>query len=160
MKLKSFLLTMVSFVLLSGSALIAADFDWMVNLNLRSDSDPHAYRSGLASRFGLPESELNVILRSAGAPADAYMVLRLSELSGRSHEDVLRHYHANKHRGWGAMAQDFGIKPGSGEFKALKAGHDMHDFDDRRDDRRDDRDRGDRYQDHGNSNKEHGKKGR
>lgn len=152
MKLKSFLLTTVSFVLLSGSALMAADFDWMVNLNLRSDSDPHAYRSGLASRFGLPESELNVVLKSAGAPADAYMVLRLSELSGRSHEDVLRHYHENKHKGWGAMAKDLGIKPGSSEFKALKSGHDMRDFDDdRRDDRRNDRDRD---QEHG---KEHGK---
>jgi len=155
MKLKSFLLATASFVLLSGSALVAADFDWMVNLNLRSDSDPYAYRSGLASRFGLPESQLSVVLNSVGAPADAYMVLRLSELSGRSHEDVLRYYQANKHKGWGAMAKDLGIKPGSSEFKALKAGHDMRDFDDRRDDR----DRGDHDQDHGNDNKEHGKKG-
>lgn len=151
MKLKSLLLTTASFVLLSGSALMAADFDWMVNLNLRSDSDPHAYRSGLASRFGTPESQLSIILKSVGAPADAYMVLRLSELSGRSHEDVLRYYQANKHKGWGVIAKDLGVKPGSSEFKALKGSHDMRDFDDRRDDRRDDRDRD---QDHG---KEHGK---
>jgi len=95
--------------------------------------------------------ELSIILKSVGAPADAYMVLRLSELSGRSHEDVLRYYQANKHKGWGVIAKDLGVKPGSSEFKALKGGHDMRDFDDSRDDRRDDRDRD---QDHG---KEHGK---
>lgn len=152
--IKKFLLTTASLMVLSGSALVAADFDWMVNLNLRSDSDPYAYKSGLSSRFRTPESQLSIILKSVGAPADAYMILRLSELSGRPPEYVLKQYQAKKHKGWGVLAQDIGIKPGSSEFKALKGGHDMRDFDDRHDDRRDDRDR-----DHGNSNKEHGKKG-
>lgn len=73
------------------------------------------------------------------------MVLRLAELSGRAPEYVLKQYQAKKHQGWGVLAQDLGIKPGSREFKALKGGHDMYDFDDKRNDR-----------DHGNSNKEHG----
>ena len=146
MQIKKNLLILASIMVLSGSSLIAADFDWMVNLNLRSDSDPHAYRSGLMSRFGMPESELNIVLKSAGAPADAYMILRLAELSGRPPEYVLRQYQSKKHQGWGVIAQDLGIKPGSSGFKALKGGHDMRDFDDRRDDR-----------DHGNGNKDHGK---
>ncbi|ARU47496.1 hypothetical protein [Sulfurospirillum diekertiae] len=153
MKFKSIVLATVSFVLVSSSTLFSADFDWMASLNMRSHADPYGYQAGLASRFGMPESQLSLIIKSVGAPADAYMVLRLSELSGRSHEEVLRYYQANKHKGWGVMAKDLGIKPGSSEFKALKAGHDMRDFDDRHDDR----DRGD--QDHGNGNKEHGKKG-
>lgn len=145
MQIKKMLLVIASMVVLSGSALSAADFDWMANLNLRSDSDPYAYKSGLASRFKAPESQLSLILKSVGAPADAYMVLRLAELSGRAPEYVLKQYQAKKHQGWGVLAQDLGIKPGSREFKALKGGHDMYDFDDKRNDR-----------DHGNSNKEHG----
>lgn len=148
MQIKKFLLGAMSLMVLSGSALIAADFDWMANLNLRSDSDPYAYKSGLASRFRTPESQLSIILKSVGAPADAYMVLRLAELSGRPPEYVLKQYQTEKHKGWGVLAQDLGIKPGSSEFKALKNGHDMRDFDDRRDDR---------DRDHGNANKEHGK---
>jgi hypothetical protein len=35
---------------------------------------------------------------------------------------VLQQYRVNKKQGWGAMAQSLGIKPGSPEFKALKAG--------------------------------------
>lgn len=152
MKIKKILLVATSMFILSGSALMAADFDWMASLNLRSNTDPYGYQSGLASRFKAPESQLSLILKSVGAPADAYMVLRLAELSGRPPEYVLRQYQGKKSKGWGALAQDLGIKPGSREFKALKGGHDMYDFDDRRDDRRDDRD-------HGNDNKEHGKKG-
>ena len=152
MKIKKILLVATSMFILSGSALMAADFDWMASLNLRSNTDPYGYQSGLASRFKAPESQLSLILKSVGAPADAYMVLRLAELSGRPPEYVLRQYQGKKSKGWGALAQDLGIKPGSREFKALKGGHDMYDFDDRRDDRRDDRE-------HGNSNKDHGKKG-
>ena len=148
MQLKKMLLVAASMLVFSGSALIAADFDWMASLNLRSDSDPYGYKSGLASRFRTPETQLSLILKSVGAPADAYMVLRLAELSGRPPEYVLKQYQGKKSKGWGALAQDLGIKPGSREFKALKGGHDMYDFDDRRDDRN-----------HGNGNKEHGKKG-
>ena len=155
MSLKKSFLALCSTVLLSSSVLVAAEFDWMANLNLRSDSNPMGYRSGLSSRFGTPETQLSLILKSVGAPADAYMVLRLAELSGKHPEYVLKKYQAKKHQGWGVLAKDLGIKPGSSGFKALKGGHDMRDFDDRRDNKRDDRDRD---RDNG-SGKEHGKKG-
>ncbi|WP_041963550.1 hypothetical protein [Sulfurospirillum cavolei] len=146
MQLKRSLIRMTVIALLGVSSLVAADFDWMMNLNLRSDSDPVRYRSDLLSRFRMPEAQLGVILKSVGAPADAYMVLRLAELSGRSPDYVLQEYHKHHKQGWGAMAQSLGIKPGSSEFKALKGGHDMR-FDD-------DDDYGKKSKD-----KEHGKKG-
>ncbi|WP_190278599.1 hypothetical protein [Sulfurospirillum multivorans] len=154
MKCIKIVFTAFGIMMLTVSALSAADFDWMVNLNLRSNADPYAYKSGLVSRFGVPESQLSVILKSVGAPADAYMILRLSELSGRPPEYVLKHYHAKKDRGWGVLAQDLGVKPGSNEFKTLKGGHDMRDMnDDRHDDKRDDkRDERDQVRE-----KEHGK---
>ena len=92
MQLKKMLLVAASMLVFSGSALIAADFDWMASLNLRSDSDPYGYKSGLASRFRTPETQLSLILKSVGAPADAYMVSRLAELSGRPPEYVLKQY--------------------------------------------------------------------
>jgi len=33
---------------------------------------------------------------------------------------VIDSYRKNKSKGWGALARDLGIKPGSKEFKALK----------------------------------------
>lgn len=147
MHLKRRLIRMVAIALLGVSSLVAADFDWMVNLNLRSDSDPIRYRSDLLSRFRTPEAQLSVILKSVGSPADAYMILRLSELSGRSPDYVLQEYNKHHKQGWGVMAQNLGIKPGSSEFKALKGGHDMR-FDDN------DNDHGKKPKD-----KDHGKKG-
>ena len=64
MQLKKMLLVAASMLVFSGSALIAADFDWMASLNLRSDSDPYGYKSGLASRFRTPETQLSLILKS------------------------------------------------------------------------------------------------
>ena len=46
-------------------------------------------------------------------------------MSGLAPNSVLQKYDASKDKGWSAMAQSLGIKPGSAEFKALKAGHDM-----------------------------------
>lgn len=152
MKFKKILLSVCGFAMLGSSVLLGADFDWMAALNMRSSSDPYGYKSGLSSRFGTSETQLGLILKSVGAPADAYMVLRLAELSGRHPDYVLKQYQAKKHKGWGVLAKDLGIKPGSSGFKALKGGHDMRGFDDdRRDNKRDD---GDRDQDR---NKEHGK---
>jgi hypothetical protein len=147
MSFKQRFLRTAMIALLGVLPLSAADFDWMVNLNLRSDSDPIRYRSDLLSRFRTPETQLSVILKSVGSPADAYMVLRLSELSGRSPDYVLQEYHKHHKQGWGVMAQNLGIKPGSSEFKALKGGHDMR-FDDEGD-----------HGKNAHKEKEHGKKG-
>jgi len=56
------------------------------------------------------------------APADVYMIGELSQLSGRSFTDVASTFDANRGRGWGAMAKELGIKPGSAQFHQLKSG--------------------------------------
>ncbi len=121
----------VMMMVLSGSLLIGADFDWMATLNLRSNIDPQTYQSRLVSRFNTPQTQLSVIMKSVGAPADAYMILRLSEMSHKSPNFVLKEYQRSHGQGWGVMAKNLGIKPGSNDFKALKNGHDLRDFDDK-----------------------------
>lgn len=56
------------------------------------------------------------------APADVYMIGELSQLSGRSFTDVASTFDSNRGRGWGAMAKELGIKPGSAQFHQLKSG--------------------------------------
>lgn len=53
------------------------------------------------------------------------MVLKMAEMSHKPPEKVIDVYKANKGKGWGVMAKNMGIKPGSAEFKALKNGHDL-----------------------------------
>ena len=73
------------------------------------------------------DAEVNAVLSNVDSPADAYVVLRLGEMSGRSTEYVLNKHKAGKGKGWGALAKSLGIKPGSKEFKALKSGAELKD---------------------------------
>ncbi|MGD8570652.1 MAG: hypothetical protein PVJ39_21380 [Gammaproteobacteria bacterium] len=106
--------------------LFAGDFSWLKELNISATADSSGFRTTLATRFHIGNAEINAVFSNVDGPADAYMVLRLGELSHRSPDYVLEQYHAYKHKGWGVLAKRLGIKPGSREFHALKAGHDLH----------------------------------
>ncbi|WP_263832181.1 hypothetical protein [Sulfurospirillum oryzae] len=123
MKLKKLFLIGLG-VLISTSSLLAADFDWMINLNVRSHSDPYGYRYSLVDRFGYREPDVMVILTSVYEPADAYMVFRLAELSGRPPEYILRVYRERRHHGWGDIAFSLGIRPDAYEFVELRERYD------------------------------------
>jgi len=121
----SILLFIISIILLSGPLASASDFDWTKNLNIRADADPSGFRAQLSTRFKIGDAQVKVVLDNVGDPADAYMVLRLGEMSSKSTDYVLQKYKSNKNKGWGILAKDLGIKPGSKEFHALKRGHDL-----------------------------------
>ncbi len=127
MKLRKILLLplFVLLFVLSSSAAIAADFDWMPQFNLQAIADPTGFRAKLATRFNIGDAQITAVLSNFPEPADAYVALRLGEMSGKSIEYVTERYNANKGRGWGVLAKRLGIKPGSAEFRSLKKGHDL-----------------------------------
>lgn len=109
----------------SVSTLKAADFDWMVSLNLRSHSDPYAYRYGLMDRFRYNEVEVISIMDNVYEPADAYMIFRLAELSNRPPEYVLRIYRERRFAHWDDFALFLGIPVYTPMFTSLRHGHDI-----------------------------------
>ncbi len=121
---KIFLLVMV--VLLSiPSILVAGDFDWIKDLNITAQADPSGFKAQLSTRFQIGDAKINAVIGNVEKPADAYMVLRLGEIVKRPPEEVIQEYKASKGKGWGVLAKNLGIKPGSKEFHALKNGHDL-----------------------------------
>ena len=119
-------------VLLSvPSAGIAGDFDWIKDLNIQAQADPSGFRARLGARFKIGDVEINTVLSNVDYPGDAYMVLRLGEMSRQPINYVIGQYRSSKGKGWGALAESLGIKPGSDEFHALKNGHDLYDDKDR-----------------------------
>jgi hypothetical protein len=108
-----------------SSAAIASDFDWTNDLNIRAQADPAGFRAMLATRFKIGDVHINAVLNNVDDPADAYIMLRLGEMSGKQVDYVVKQYRNNKDKGWGALAKSLGIKPGSQEFHALKRGHDL-----------------------------------
>ena len=128
MKLQKILLMVsVVFLLVSSSEVVAAgDFDWTRNFNIRAEADPSGFRTRLATRFKIGDTRINAVLSNVERPADAYMILRLGEISAKPTDYVIEKYKSGKGKGWGALAKSLGIKPGSKEFHALKRGNDIY----------------------------------
>jgi hypothetical protein len=124
-KIAGFLLC---FTLLITTDVFAGDFAWMNDLTIEAKGDLSRYRTRLATRFHIGNVEIDAVLGKVSHHADAYMVLRLRELSGLSLDVVLDRYHEQNQKGWGALAKSLGIKPGSSEFHRLKQGHDLEGY--------------------------------
>jgi len=126
MKLFKILLISAMALLVISSAAIASDFGWTRDFNIQAQADPSGFKARLATRFNLGDVQVKAVLSNFDSPADAYIMLRLGEISGRPAGYVVEEYKNNKGKGWGALAKSLGIKPGTEEFHALKRGHDLH----------------------------------
>ena len=85
------------------------------------------FRARLAARFKIGDAQINTVLSHVEKPAEAYMILRLGEMSKQTTDYVIKEYKSHKGKGWGELAKSLGIKPGSKEFHALKQGSDLYD---------------------------------
>ena len=130
MKVLKMLFVVSMALLLVSSTAAAGDFDWIRDFNIQAEADPSGFRARLATRFNIGDAQIKIVLNNVEKPADAYMVLRLGEMSKQPTENVIEKYKSDKGKGWGALAKSIGIKPGSKEFHALKKGHDLHDDND------------------------------
>lgn len=142
MKLKQSLFSLLALGALVAPLSAGVDFEWRLSLNNRYHADPYGYRYGLADRFRLPESRVIVILDSVREPADAYIIFRLAELSGRPYDYVLSVYRQNRYSSWVEIASLVGVIVSSNDFNELRHRHDLRDdyrYDSRRYDRYEDR---------------------
>jgi hypothetical protein len=131
MKLQRMVVMLLCFLVVSAAVAAAGDFGWTSDFNIRAEADPSGFRTRLAARFRIGDAQINAVLSNVERPADAYIVLRLGEMSARPTDYVIERYRSDKGKGWGALAQSLGIKPGSKEFHDLKRGSDMYDDDNR-----------------------------
>ena len=111
-------------VLIVGITSVAyADLNsFLASVNVEARTDMKNFSVKLSTQFGVPLPQVDVIVRSVAAPADAFMVLQLGHMSHQQPQAVLQTYQRKKGKGWGELAKELGIKPGSREFHALKRG--------------------------------------
>ena len=111
------------FFLLSTPAIAAGGLDtFLSNLNIRAQTDLGRFCAMVSANFGVPEPRVRVVLDTVREPAVAFMVFQLGRFSGQPTDKVIGVYQSRKHKGWGLIAKELGIKPGSAEFHALKHG--------------------------------------
>lgn len=126
MRLLRMVLVSALMVLCIASVAAAGDFEWLRNMNIQAQADPSGFRAQLSTRFKIGGAEVNAVIGKVAEPADAYMVMRLGEMSGQPVDRVVETYNSGRDKGWGNLAKSLGIKPGSKEFHALKRGHDLN----------------------------------
>jgi hypothetical protein len=119
---KTIVWTLCAALLLIAGPGYASLNDFMADVNVRARADLRDFSVRLSSHFGVPVPDVNVLLGKVSAPADAFMCLELSRMSRKPVSQVMQRYYYRHNKGWGQLAQELGIKPGSAEFKQLKQG--------------------------------------
>lgn len=100
-----------------NSSLVQIDVNASVNFSL--------FKSDVSTTYSVAPAKVDTWSVEFGLKAgDIYLILEMSKILSKPVDDVATVYNTNKKKGWGAIAKELGIKPGSAEFKALKGGAD------------------------------------
>jgi hypothetical protein len=97
------------------------------SINIQASADLGGFTAQLSAEFGAKQAQLQTWMKTEKLqPAEVYLVLELGRIAKKPPAAVLATYRKNKGKGWGVVAQAVGVKPGSPEFKALKAAAAAH----------------------------------
>ena len=123
--MKRFLLLCAALILLAPLTAFASLDGFLSSVNVQARADMPGFSAKISAQFGVPVPQVQAVIQSVHEPADAFMVFQLGQFARVPSERVMEVYKPNKKKGWGAIAKELGIKPGSAEFHALKSG-DLH----------------------------------
>ena len=84
-----------------------------------------AFKTDLSLSYNVSERKIDSWSVEFGMKAgDIYLALEIGKLTKKPIDEVIKVYKTNKTKGWGYIAKQLGIKPGSPEFHALKGNAD------------------------------------
>ncbi len=120
--MQRFIVPLFLFLLCAVPAMADELDNFLTDLDHQAARDERTFAEDLGRHFGVQTRDVNDVLRQTGSASDAFMIFELGRMTGLSRDRVMRTYEERKGQGWGAMAKEMGIKPGSKEFHALKNG--------------------------------------
>ena len=130
--MKKLLVASVGLALLFGLAGPANPAQWgstgdrkldstLESINVLARSDPDGFIEQLSSRYNIFGSEIRQAKETYGlGAADTFMATALAKATHRPVVAVAEEYNRNQGEGWGVLAKDMGIKPGSRAFHQMK----------------------------------------
>lgn len=124
------LLCLLAFALCASSAFSARDGleSFLGSVNVRAQSDMAGFYATVSVQFGVSQTQVRSIHQTVSDPGVVFMIFQLGQMSGKPPEQVLKVYEHGRTvgKGWGMIAKELGIKPGSADFHALKRGDLMY----------------------------------
>lgn len=91
----------------------------LTDMNAKAQLDIPLFKTDMKASFSITDGKLDKLLLTM-APGDVYFALEIAKQLSKPVDDVVKAYESNKKKGWGVIAKELGIKPGSPEFHALK----------------------------------------
>lgn len=102
----------------TGNAEIEASLN---EFNLTAKADLGAFSAEMSLDFGIPEAEVRAYVEYREfEPAEVYLALEIADIVVVEPALVFDKWEEDQTGGWGVVARDLGIKPGSPEFHELK----------------------------------------
>jgi hypothetical protein len=92
---------------------------FLKSVNDDAQKDLEAFKNKVVTKFNVAKTDVDKLLKDMH-PGDVYMAAQVSNIVNKPLVDVSTTYNKNKDKGWGAIAKEMGIKPGSPEFHKLK----------------------------------------
>lgn len=93
----------------------------LVTIDADARVDFRVFKADISERYNITETKIGYLSVTIGMSAgDIYMTVELAKVTQKSVDHVMEVYKAHKGKGWGVIARELGIKPGSPEFHALK----------------------------------------
>lgn len=91
------------------------------NLNVEAGAHVDAFVSELSISYTIPKVQIEDLAYTMRMPfGDVFVSVWLASSMKKPLSVVVKEYEMNKDKGWGVMAKNLGIKPGSDAFHALK----------------------------------------
>jgi hypothetical protein len=109
-------------LLASAPAAAGSLESFLDRVDVTAQADIGAFKADLRVSFGVSDSKIDGLFEVMSAPSDVYMCLRIGEIAHQPIDRVVAEHKKHRGQGWGRIAQNLGIKPGSAEFHALKEG--------------------------------------
>lgn len=116
------IMTLASILIIANPAMAGGLDSFLDEVEIRASGNLGSFKTDLAVAFGVSEGTVNGIFEVVSRPSDVYMCLRIGEIANLPINRVIDEYRMHRGQGWGVIAKNLGIKPGSDEFHALKKG--------------------------------------
>lgn len=126
MKSRHLLVPLICLVITLATCAFTANADSgldfaLTELNAAARLDFGSFKANIGLGYNISASKIEYMHVSLKMqPSDIFMAAEISVLCGMPVDRVVVVYQKNKHKGWGYIAKQLGIKPGSAKFHALK----------------------------------------
>jgi hypothetical protein len=92
---------------------------FLKDISVKAKENVDNFVSDAVATFNIAKDKVESLIKIMD-PADVFMTLQTAQIVNKPVDVVKDTYVKNKDKGWGEIAKEMGIKPGSKEFHALK----------------------------------------